>query len=171
MDNLLIPKNNMSFIPISIDKYIKTHLKCNPTENEKVLRVRLEAALDDYKKGVKCHCGNDIWVVGSASAGNSCFTCITGESHPAGDYEIDSAINKIDKKGRRHIDEMDTTKISGMFDDDGYEIIPDLIKKPSLCLTCIKEYEPGLEDDILCNLNRYDQRNSGDFICHAYEKI
>ena len=161
----------MSFIPISIDNYVKIHLKSNPTDNEKVLRVRLEAALDDYQKGVKCHCGNDIWVIGSASDGNRCFTCITGKNHPAGDYEIDSAINKIDKKGRRHIDEMDPTKIAGFFNDDGYEINPDLIKKPSLCLTCLKNYDPGPEDDILCNLNRYDQRNSDNFICHAYEKI
>jgi hypothetical protein len=33
--------------PISIDKYVKIHLKKNPNENEKVLRVRIEAALDD----------------------------------------------------------------------------------------------------------------------------
>ena len=29
--------------PISIDDYIKDHLKKNPNENEKVLRVRIEA--------------------------------------------------------------------------------------------------------------------------------
>ena len=34
--------------PISIDKFVKIHLKKNPNENEKVLRVRIEAALDDY---------------------------------------------------------------------------------------------------------------------------
>jgi hypothetical protein len=46
---------------------------------------------------------------------------------------------------------MDPTRIAGMFDDDGYEIIPDLITKPSLCLTCLKVYEPGLEDNIGCH--------------------
>lgn len=161
----------MAFIPISIDNYIKTCLKSNPNDNEKVLRVRLEAALDDYRKGVKCQCGNDIWVVGSATGGNNCFTCITGKSHPAGDYEVESAMDKRDKKGRRHIDDMDPMKIGGLFDDDGYEIISDLIKKPSLCLTCLKDSDPGPEDDILCNLNRYDQRESDNFTCHAYEKL
>ena len=161
----------MAFVPISIDKYIKLHLKSNPSENEKILRVRLEATLEAYKKGSKCHCGNDIWVIGSAQAGNSCFTCITGESHPTGDYEIDSALNKTDSKGRKHIDDMDITKIAGIFSDDGYEINPDLIKMPSLCLTCLKNYEPGVEDDILCDLNRYDQRDSENFICHAFEKL
>jgi hypothetical protein len=29
-----------------------------------------------------------IWALGSAIAGRGCFTCITGESSPTGDYEI-----------------------------------------------------------------------------------
>ena len=161
----------MSFVPISIDKYVKFHLKSNPTENEKDLRIRLKDALNAFKNGKKCHCGNDIWVIGSASVGYSCFSCITGESYPTDDYEIDSAIIKDTKKGRRHINEIDPTKIAGIFDDDGYEINPDQIKMPPLCLTCSKNYVPGPEDDILCNLNRFDQRDSDDFICHEYDNI
>lgn len=99
---------DMGFVAISIDKYIKKHLESNPSENEKDLRKNLNSALADYNKGVKCSCGNDIWVIGSAFAGNSCFTCITGESQPDSDYEIDLAIKKNDnKKGQRHIDTMD----------------------------------------------------------------
>ena len=118
--------------PISIDKFVKIHLKKNPNENEKVLRVRIEAALDDYKNGVKCQCGKDIWIVGSAAAPFSCFSCITGKAHPQGDYEIDSALDKRDKYGRRNIDEMDPRKIAGIFDDDGYEIRRDTIKMQPL---------------------------------------
>jgi len=33
--------------PISIDRFVKIHLKKNPNEQEKVLRMRIEAALDD----------------------------------------------------------------------------------------------------------------------------
>jgi hypothetical protein len=161
----------MAFIPISIDDYVKKYMESNPGENENIFRVRLETALDDFQRGIKCPCGNDIWVVGSVSAWNSCFSCTTGKKHPAGDYEIDSAIEKRDKYGRRHIDEMDPSKIAGIFDDEGYEINPNMIIKPSLCLTCLKNYEPGPEDDILCNLTRYDQKNSENFSCHAYEKI
>jgi hypothetical protein len=84
----------MGFIAISIDNYVKKHLDSNPSENEKDLRKRLNSALKDFKNCVKCFCGNDIWVIGSASVGNSCFTCITGESQPDNDYEIDSAIKK-----------------------------------------------------------------------------
>ncbi len=158
------------FIPITIDDYLMKHLEGKPGENEKVLRTRLETALENYKNGVKCICGKDIWVIVSISVWNSCFSCTTGKKHPAGDYEIDSAIEKRDKYGRRHIDEMDPSKIAGIFDDDGYEINPDMIKKPSLCLTCLKNYEPGPEDDILCNLSRFDQNGSDSFICHAYKK-
>lgn len=114
--------------PISVDKFVKLHLKKNPKENEKVLRVRIEAALEDFKNGIKCQCGKDIWIVGSASAPFGCFSCITGKDHPRGDYEIDSALEKRDRLGRRHIDEMDPRKIAGMFDDDGYEIRRDTIK-------------------------------------------
>ena len=82
----------MGFVPISIDKYVTMHLKNNPTENEKDLRKLLNAALTSFKKGIKCSCGNDIWVIGSVYAGNSCYTCITGDSFPTDDFEIDSAI-------------------------------------------------------------------------------
>jgi hypothetical protein len=161
----------MSFIPISIEQYIKIIKEKNPAENIKTLRIRLEAALDDYNKGKKCQCGNDIWVVGSAHKNTGCFSCLTGKTHPAGDYEIDNAINKIDKYGRRHIDEMDPSAICGFFDDDGYEINADLIKKPDLCLTCLRNYNPELEDEILCNLNRIDQKDNDNFKCDEYIKI
>ena len=112
----------MSFTPISIKEYVKKHLKNNLSENEKDLRKRLHTALADYKRGVKCSCGNDIWVIGAATVGNSCFTCITGESDPNNDYEIESAINKNNTPGRRHIDEIRPAQIAGFFDNDGYEI-------------------------------------------------
>lgn len=71
------------------------------------MEKRLKSALKDYRNRIKCSCGNDIWVIGSAVVGNSCFTCITGESEPTDDYEIDSAIKKqADRKGQRHIDKM-----------------------------------------------------------------
>jgi DNA-directed RNA polymerase subunit RPC12/RpoP len=159
------------FTPISLDKYIKLFLKSNPLEKEKEFRMRLEAALDAYKNDIKCSCGNDIWVAGSATAGYICFTCITGEAHPKGDYEIDSALDKIDKKGRRHIDEMDPSKIAGIFDDEGYQIDPDQIKKPYLCINCSKNIYPGPEDEMLCNLNRFDQKDTDNFICHSFEEL
>ncbi|WP_339925623.1 hypothetical protein [uncultured Cyclobacterium sp.] len=159
----------MEFTPISIKEYVKKHLKNNPSENEKDLRKRLEAALADYKEGVKCSCGNDIWVIGSATVGNSCFTCITGESDPNNDYEIESAIIKrISVRGRRHIDDIPPSEINGFFDDDGYEISTDLIQKPSLCITCVHNDNP--QEEILCNLTRIDQKDAKEFICFGYKE-
>ena len=159
----------MGFVPISIDKYVTMHLKNNPSEKEVDVRKHLKSALNAFNNGTKCSCGNDIWVIGSASVGNSCFTCITGESYPTNDYEIDSAIKKREnKKGRRHIDDIDPTKIAGFFDDDGYEINSDLIKKPSLCLICKNDDNP--DEVLLCNMTRYDQKDDNEFKCFAFSK-
>ncbi|MFZ5998088.1 MAG: hypothetical protein ACOYW7_11475 [Nitrospirota bacterium] len=59
-------------------------------------------------------------------------------------------------------------EISGFYDDDGNKINPDLVPKPSLCVTCKKDDEGGMEE-ILCTLNRNDQRGSKDFECDAHE--
>lgn len=159
----------MGFVPISIEKYVVIHLTNNPSENENDLRRRLKAALKDFQNRVTCHCGSDLWVIGSAAVGNGCFTCITGESQPTGDYEIDEAIKKRKNiSGRRHINDIDPAKIAGIFDDDGYEIIPELIKKPSLCLICANDGDP--HEEMLCTLTRYDQEGEDEFICHAFVK-
>jgi len=160
----------MAFIPISIDSYIKKHLKSNPSDNKKDVREKLNTALSDYNNGIKCQCGSDIWVIGAAFVGNSCFTCITGENEPSDDYEIDSAIKKTKrKKGQRNIDDLDSTKIAGIFDDDGYEINADLIKKPGLCMTCL--HDNDLNEEMLCNMTRFDQQGEQKFKCLAYKKI
>jgi hypothetical protein len=159
----------MAFVPISIDKYVVRHLENNPSENEKDIRNRLSLALIDYNNGEKCTCGNDIWVIGSAAVGNSCFTCITGESHSSDDLEIESAIIKRENtKGRRHINDIDPTKLAGFFDDNGFEINTDLIEKPSLCIICRNDDKPN--EEMLCNITRYDQRNEKEFKCFAFKK-
>jgi hypothetical protein len=43
---------------------------------------------------VKLRCGEPIWVIGSAEAGNACFTSITGDTEPSEDYEIAEACDK-----------------------------------------------------------------------------
>jgi len=58
--------------------------------------------------------------------------------------------------------------ITGFYDDDGTKINPELVPKPSLCITCKKD-DLGGEEDILCILNRHDQKDEDDFKCGAYE--
>jgi hypothetical protein len=57
---------------------------------------------------------------------------------------------------------------SGLFRDDGTEINPDLIVKPTLCVTCRKDHDP--REEILCTLTRTDQQGEKDFRCFAYER-
>ena len=82
----------MAFVPIGITEYVRLHLKDNPDENPSDLLARLRGCVSDALGGARCHCGAPIWVVGSASAGYGCFTCITGEAVPTEDYEIDEVL-------------------------------------------------------------------------------
>ena len=81
------------FAPIKFEKFVEKYLSSNPGTSRKEIEDGLRSALNAYKSGVKCDCGNPIWVIGSAVAGNACFTCITGEAVPDSDYEIDEACN------------------------------------------------------------------------------
>lgn len=159
----------MGFIPISINKYVEKHLINNPLENEMDLRKKIDSSLEAYQNEVRCTCGNDIWVVGSAALGHSCFTCITGESEPNEDFEIDLAVKKRDSTpGYKNIAEIDKKQINGFFDDDGYQINTELLKKPSLCLICVNNDNPN--EEMLCNMTRYDQKDENDFNCFAFKK-
>ena len=53
-----------------------------------------------------------------------------------------------------------------IFDDDGNEIDQTHIPTPELCLNCEKKDDP--DEEILCLLTRFDQRNDGEFICYAF---
>jgi len=35
-------------------------------------------------------------------------------------------------------------------------------------MTCVNDYDPN--EDILCNMTRYDQKDDSDFKCFAYKK-
>jgi hypothetical protein len=94
----------MSFVPIGIGKYVKLHVKANPNENPKELLARLRSCVSDALAGARCCCGAPIWVVGSASVGYGCFTCISGEAFPAEDYEIDEVLAARDERTRRGFD-------------------------------------------------------------------
>ena len=57
-------------------------------------------------------------------------------------------------------------EIPKFFHDDGTEFNPDLIPKPSLCISCKKDELPNEEH--LCDLTRMDQQGSDEFICGSY---
>lgn len=80
---------NTGFTPIRLEDYVALHLRANPDVERGDLIKRLKHTMEASKRGVRCQCGAPIWIIGSAEAGLSCFTCITGESAPDNDYEID----------------------------------------------------------------------------------
>lgn len=67
-------------------------LACNPGTDRSDLMERLRWASKQARAGVRCQCGNPIWVIGSAEVELSCFTCLTGEAQPSEDYELEDAI-------------------------------------------------------------------------------
>ncbi len=77
------------FVPISIDNFIEKQRINDPKTDV----VQLKKDLIHFRKlktdGVKCSCGNDLWVIGSAYSVKGCFTCITMETDCSEDYEIE----------------------------------------------------------------------------------
>ena len=59
----------------------------------------------------------------------------------------------------------------GLFHDDGTPIDISAIKIPDLCKKCKSFSFDFWEDDLLCNLNRADQKDSDTFECGAFEAI
>jgi hypothetical protein len=61
-------------------------------------------------------------------------------------------------------------EINGLYNDDGTKIEPESVPLPSLCVICKHHHSEDAEENILCLLNRNDQRNEKDFKCGMFEK-
>ncbi|MCX6354112.1 MAG: hypothetical protein NTZ78_04305 [Candidatus Aureabacteria bacterium] len=59
-------------------------------------------------------------------------------------------------------------EIYGFFNDDGTPINPNLVTKPSLCVSCRNDDDPQQEK--LCMLTLMDHQGEEEFRCAAYEK-
>lgn len=62
-------------------------------------------------------------------------------------------------------------EINGFYDDDGTKIDPESVPFPGLCVICKSHQVEDWDENLLCLMNRFDQRNSDDFKCGAFEKI
>jgi hypothetical protein len=61
--------------------------------------------------------------------------------------------------------------INGFFNDDGTRIDPSTVPIPRLCENCQSYKSTDPEENILCILNRNDQRDEPYFKCGSFEKI
>lgn len=79
------------FVPVRLKQFVKQYLQTNKDADGDAVYAAVEDALAAWRQGVRCACGNPLWVAGSAVAGYGCFRCITGSVEPDGDPEIDAA--------------------------------------------------------------------------------
>lgn len=67
--------------------------------------------------------------------------------------------------------ENELKETNGFYDDDGNKINPEDVPVPSLCIICKQHYADDWEENLLCLMNRHDQKDDKDFECGAFEKI
>lgn len=82
-------KAKRGFTLISKEQYVDRFLQDNPSRSRRDVIARLDGTIAAHRAGRRCNCGEEIWIIGSAEVGYGCFTCITGESAPDSDYEIE----------------------------------------------------------------------------------
>lgn len=59
---------------------------------------------------------------------------------------------------------------NGFYNDDGEKIDPESVPIPSLCLICKSYHTDDWEENLLCLMNRFDQKDNDEFRCGAFEK-
>ncbi len=68
-------------------------------------------------------------------------------------------------------EELDFEEINGFYDDDGNKIDPDSVPIRSICVICKSHHVNDCDENLLCLMNRFDQRDEEEFKCGAFEKI
>jgi hypothetical protein len=67
-------------------------------------------------------------------------------------------------------DEAEFPVYNGLYNDDGTKVEIENIPIPDLCLRCKSYLSDDWEDNLLCNMNRNDQRDDDGFGCGAFEE-
>lgn len=89
-------------------------------------------------------------------------------------FEIKHTVMVLDADPESPIGLNDYSSIfegGGFFDDDGNRIDPANIPIPAICMICKSYITDDPEDNILCTLNRSDQRYDSTFECGQYDPI
>lgn len=59
----------------------------------------------------------------------------------------------------------------GMYDDEGNLVDLSTVPVPARCMLCSSFGSNDPEENILCNLNRFDQRNEDTFECESFDPV
>lgn len=62
-------------------------------------------------------------------------------------------------------------EINGFYDDNGNKVNPDTVPVPNLCIICKSHQADDWEENLMCLMNRFDQKDDPDFKCGAFKKI
>ncbi len=62
-------------------------------------------------------------------------------------------------------------EINGFYNDDGTKVNIENVAVPAMCMSCKSFYTESAKENMLCIMNRHDQKNSNDFSCFAFENI
>jgi len=62
-------------------------------------------------------------------------------------------------------------EINGIYNDDGTKVDIQSIPLPGLCVICKSYQTEDWEENLLCQMNRHDQRNDDEFKCGTFENI
>ena len=77
---MIFESKKNDFHKITIKEFVKKTIEGGSDQNASEIKKAFEEFKILKMKGELCHCGNPIWIAGSAIVGKGCFTCITGES-------------------------------------------------------------------------------------------
>jgi hypothetical protein len=88
------------------------------------------------------------------------------KNNPAKDSPFSNPFEEGDDDDEEYRDEM-----NGFYSDDGTKIDTETVPVPGLCIFCKNYLTDDPEENLLCLMTRYDQRNDKSFACGAFEKI
>lgn len=115
------------FLPISVEEYIDLCLENSDGFSGEELRHLLSDSLYAFRQGVRCKCGNPLWVIGSAITGEyGCYKCLIGQDSSEAVFEIDEACSTEESR-------------LGEFDEILIEQVADVLKNSP------DDYETELE--------------------------
>jgi len=129
--------------------------------NDKNLKIKLQNALNNRKPFT-----NFKRIVESSSFRQAWFNYKQGQLETMIWKELAYELEHLEENIKKYREE-----INGFYNDDGTKIDPDSVPVPSLCIICRKHQIDDWDENLLCMMNRNDQRNEPDFKCGAFEKI
>lgn len=149
----------MTFEPLESHESFKIMRSFTDSLKDRMLQNRLANALDNHKPFA-----NFKFIIDNSAHRQDWFDF---KKHYLENHVKELINLEVEKDGNPDFQQ----EYNGFYDDDGTKIDPDSVPVPSLCVICKSHQVDDWEENLLCLMNRNDQRNEKDFKCGAFEKI